>query len=132
MISAARTVFAAIAVSAVCAAGAAYGQTKTVSVQAGKSVWVDSYMGWNDNCTPRTINIDVIRPPRHGTVTPRPKNEVIRQASIGQARTCAGKTVKGLGVYYKSKSGYSGADSFAVRISVGGSPALYSYVINVR
>ena len=132
MNSAARLAFASLAIAAALSAAPALAQTKVVSAPAGKTVWVDTYMGWKDNCSPQLVNIDIVSPPKHGTVTPKPKNEVIRHARIGQASTCNGRTVKGLGVYYKSKSGYRGADSFAVRISVGGQPASFSYVVNVR
>lgn len=128
--TAARIAFASIFL-ALCAAPAA-AQTGTVSAATGKSARVDAYMGWTDDCAHLPIDIDVVSPPQHGTLTPKFGTETIRKASIGQSNTCMGRKVKALILYYKSKKGYRGADRFQVRIAVGNQPATYNYVVNVR
>lgn len=110
----------------------AHAQSGFVQVASGQSKRVDAYLGWNNDCSQMSINIDVVGKPRHGTLSHRFVTETIRKASIGGVKNCYGKKVRALALYYKSKRGYRGSDSFSVRISTGGKPANYNYNIAVR
>ena len=129
----------AISVLAVCCAllppQSARGQTKSYSKSApsGKSHKIDSYSGWNNDCSFRTINVDIVEAPVHGQVSPRIVNSKITNSAIGSSGKCRGKPTRAVAVYYKSKSGYRGSDRFKVRMSVGGgAPAFFVYQVNVR
>jgi hypothetical protein len=100
---------------------------------SGKSQWIDAYFGWNDDCSFRTIGVDVISKPSHGTVTPKIEIQKIVAAHVGSAGKCAGKKTKAVAVYYRSKSGYRGTDKFKIRMTLPGfSPVYYNYTVNVR
>ncbi len=113
------------------------GNAKTVNqlrnAPTGKSHWIDAYYGWNDDCSFKTINVDVVDPPANGAVTPRIENQRIKQAQVGNTGACVGKPTKAVAVYYKSKSGYRGSDAFTVRMSVAGQPPVFFvYRVNVN
>lgn len=114
------------------ASGPAAAQTGIVTARSGESVRVDAYMGWRDDCSHLPIDIDIVAAPAHGSLTPEIGSETIGRASIGQANTCMGRTVRALVLFYKSNEGYRGTDAFQVRIAVGNQPATYDYVVNVR
>ena len=126
------SVFTAALAGAALAAIPASAQHYFRTTGSGQSVRVDAYMGWRDDCSHQSIDIDVVNPPRHGTLTPRFETETIRNASIGSAQSCKGRKIRAMALYYRSKKGYRGQDQFRVRISVGGQPATYSYTVNVR
>ncbi len=134
MISTATRLLAATAIFSQIAAFAlpAHAQPGFVQVASGKSKRVDAYLGWKNDCSQMPINIDVVRKPRHGTLSHRFVTETIRKASIGGVRNCYGKKVRALAIYYKSDRGYRGSDSLSVRISIGGKPANYNYNIAIR
>ncbi len=101
--------------------------------KSGKTQWIDAYFGWNDDCSFKTINVDVVDQPSHGQVSPKIENSKITAAQIGSTRDCLGKPTRAVAVYYKSKGGYRGTDSFKVRMSVGGSaPVFFNYTVSVR
>lgn len=134
MTSTAMRLFAAAAIFGQIAGFAlpAHAQPGFVQVASGKAKRVDAYLGWKNDCSQMSINIDVVNKPRHGSLSHRFVTETIRKASIGGVRNCYGKKVRALAIYYKSDRGYRGSDSFSVRISVGGKPANYNYNIAVR
>ena len=103
------------------------------SVSSGKRVQIDRYMGWNNDCSFQTINIDVVQKPKSGSTDARVVNSKISKAQSGSSGKCFGKPIKGLGVYYKSKSGYRGQDSMKIRMKVRGqAPVTFIYNIKVR
>ncbi len=86
--TAARIAFASIFLALIAAPAAA--QTGMVSAASGKSARVDRLQGWTDDCAHLPLDIDIVSPPQHGTLTPRFGTETIRKASIGQANSCMG------------------------------------------
>lgn len=103
------------------------------SVSSGKRVQIDRYMGWNNDCSFQTINIDVVQKPKSGSTNAKVVNSKISKAQSGSAGKCFGKSIKGLGIYYKSKSGYRGRDAMKIKMKVRGqAPVIFIYNINVR
>jgi len=110
-------------------------QAKTVSyfktAKNGKSKWIDSYFGWKNNCGFKTIDVDIVDRPDHGSVSPRVETKKISRAQVGSAGKCIGKPTKAVSVYYKAKKGYRGSDKFKVRMKVRGEPPVY-FIYRVR
>ncbi len=104
------------------------------SANSGQKKWMDEYSGWNNDCSFMTIDVDVVEPPAHGKVTPRPEiKRIPKVAKRGSSGACAGRKMKALVVYYTSKPGYRGRDRFKVRMKARGqSPAYFVYNVNVR
>jgi hypothetical protein len=116
-------------------AGIAQSQTRSYSrtASSGKSQWIDAYFGWNNDCSFKTINVDVVTPPANGQVSPKVETRKITNAQIGATGNCLGKPTKAVAVYYRSKSGYRGVDRFKVKMTVGGSaPVFFNYSVVVR
>ncbi len=128
------TGFMALAACALVISGA-NAQTKSYSrsAKSGKSQWIDAYYGWNNDCSFKTINVDVVGQPSNGRVSPKIETRKITSAQIGSTRQCLGKPTRAVSVYYKSKGGYRGMDRFKVRMSVGGgAPVFFNYTVSVR
>lgn len=126
-----------VATVMVLAAALSSADAKTVrqskSAKSGQSQWIDAFFGWNDDCSFKTINIDIVERPEHGSVSPRVETQRITQAQVGSTGKCLGRPTKAVAIYYKSKSGYRGRDDFKVRMRVGGqSPVFFVYQVNVR
>lgn len=112
-------------------------EAKTVSysrsASSGKPQKIDVYSGWNDDCSFLTINVNVVKKPKSGAVTPRVEMSTIHAAQQGSAGKCLGKPTRGLAVYYRSKPGFKGRDSFTVRMGVRGqAPVDFVYNVSVR
>ena len=100
---------------------------------SGESKWMDAYFGWNDDCSFRTIDVDVVAKPKNGRVTPRLENQRITRAQVGSAGKCVGKPTRAVAVYYRSNPGYKGVDRFRVRMKVGGQPPVtFTYTVRVN
>lgn len=107
-------------------------QTYSKSASAGKSKKIDSYFGWKNDCSFETIDVKIVKPPKSGSVTPRVEMSRISAAQLGSAGKCLGKPTRALSVYYRSKAGFKGQDSFSVRMSVGGQSVDFVYNVSVR
>lgn len=125
---------AAVAVFATAGVQEAYAQRSYFkSAPSGKSQWIDAYMGWNDDCSHKVIDVDIAQGPSHGRVTPRIETKKIAAAQIGSSGSCRGKPVRAVSVYYKSKNGYRGMDKFKIRMRVGNSaPVTFTYRVRVN
>lgn len=111
----------------------ALAQTIYKTTPAGQSSKIDHYMGWNDDCSFKSLSIDVIAKPAHGAITSRIANGTITaDAKVGTSGACAGKPTKVLEVYYKPEKGFHGSDTFTVNMSFGGSGSkAFYYSVNV-
>ncbi len=102
------------------------------SAKSGKTQWIDAYYGWNNDCSFKTINVNVAQKPQHGTVSPKVEMQRITRAQIGSVGNCAGKPTKAVAVYYRSKPGYRGIDRFRIQMSVGGQSKYFNYTVRVN
>ena len=111
----------------------ALAQTIYKTTPAGQSSKIDHYMGWNDDCSFKSLSIDVIAKPAHGAITSRIANGTITaDAKVGTSGACAGKPTKVLEIYYKPEKGFHGSDNFTVNMSFGGSGSkAFYYSVNV-
>lgn len=130
-------IFASLAASGlylVAGSGNAQAQySHNVTVSSGKSQYVHSYLGWNADCSHKTVDVDIIERPSHGKVSPRIVTQKIEKAEIGSVGICRGKSVRAVAIYYKSNRGYRGVDRFKVRMRLDfGFPATYVYRIQVK
>ena len=72
-------------------------------------------MRYDMRCQATPVAIKIVAPPANGTVTTEPKSIVIPSESdrgLKQQSPCVGKTVEGVAIYYQSKPGFVGQDSF--------------------
>jgi hypothetical protein len=70
---------------------------------------------FDSRCEPIPVEIRIVGVPAHGTVTSEPKDIVVQaQTPRGgqQSAHCVGKMVPGVAVFYQSKRGFVGTDSF--------------------
>ena len=108
-------------------------KTYSKVAKSGKSAKIDTFMGWNDDCSFQTLDISISKRPAHGKASPKVVRSRISQAQVGSAGKCIGKPIRGLAIYYRSKRGYRGSDRFTVRMKVRGQQAVFfHYNINVR
>jgi TolB-like protein len=94
---------------------------RSVSVEPGGEILVDGYKNWRPGCLPAQLpEIRVVRQPQGGTVELRPGSFPIFTGWIpGASGSCDGKRVRGLGVHYRARSGFSGTDNFAYPVTLG-------------
>ena len=78
-----------------------------------KSVVAKHWAG-DKSCQAQHIVVSFTAPPANGTVTAQYEQMVVpAYASLGGAQgSCAERTVEGIVIYYQSKPGFSGQDSF--------------------
>ncbi len=104
---------------------------ETFSARSGKSTRIKGFTSWNANCSYKPVRMDIVKPPKHGKVKPRLETSRIGTILSGSAK-CKGRKIKKVMLYYKSKRGYKGRDSFTVRLRFGNGPQRFTYRINVR
>ena len=111
----------------------AQAETISKSVPSGQSSKIDHFTGWNDDCSFKSLNIDIVSKPSHGQVTSRIASGVIPpNAKTGSSGSCAGKPTKVLEVYYRPEKGFHGSDSFTVNMSFGGPGTYFYYTVTVQ
>jgi hypothetical protein len=98
------------------------------NVLSGKPHRVDTYLGWKNNCVGVLGKVKEIAKPKHGTATSRIETTTIRTANTGSVRNCRGKKVRGISIYYRSKPGFRGLDTFVM----SDGSTLYTYRMRVH
>jgi hypothetical protein len=106
---------------AVCSSEAAERQYKKATVASGGEVLVYGHKNWDKGCQPLPVpSIKITRQPENGTVALRPGTFVIDGFWHPDAdRSCMGKSVPGLGVYYRSNPTFRGVDTFEYDVTLG-------------
>jgi hypothetical protein len=115
-------------------------QAQTVTVPSGVKSQITAHMSVNAQCEPYRVVIETLIGPTNGTLTTEPKNLVIPPETprAGQQPSqCVGRTVLGVAIFYQSRAGYVGQDSFKYRRTTPerpGDPAAgdISYTVTVR
>lgn len=101
-----------IAVFFTSAAGA---ETVRRTVPANRTTGVGAQATYSAQCHPSAVpQMKVAQAPKHGKV-------IFKQVSFKlseSAGRCAGKRVKGMGVYYQPARGFRGKDEFRVRFTM--------------
>jgi hypothetical protein len=94
------------------------GQGEPRTVQSGVKTQIATHDRFDKQCRPSRVEIKVIAPPANGTVSNEPQDVVIKAVNrLGekQPSQCVGKTVTGVAVFYQSRPGFIGNDSFRYR-----------------
>ena len=87
----------------------------SVTVPSGVKSEVTTHARYDSECQSTRPVIKLVAAPKNGTVTVEPKNVVISvepERGVAQQSYCMGKTVDGVAIYYQSKPGFVGQDSF--------------------
>ena len=85
---------------------------------SGAKAQISTHMRYDRECGASRVAITILKAPEHGTMSYAPKPIVVAAKSargIAQPAQCIGKTVEGVAVYYESKPGFTGQDSFSYR-----------------
>lgn len=124
---------ASICLVMACVSAAQSANTYSKEARSGKSVKIDTFMGWNDDCSFQSLDVSISKRPAHGKASPKVVRSRISKAQVGSAGKCLGRRIRGLAVYYRSQKRFKGADRFTVRMKVRGqSPVFFHYNITVR
>ncbi|MBV9392805.1 MAG: hypothetical protein JOZ84_00180 [Methylobacteriaceae bacterium] len=109
----AMTAFAAM----LTAASGAWSAEKTMNLSRNAKSGVDSGLAhsgrWNRNCNSLPVKITFTHQPENGSAWSVEADEVLPPSTPGSGDTgqCAGKTIKGKKIMYRSKPGFRGSDT---------------------
>jgi hypothetical protein len=90
----------------------------SATVASGVKSKITTHMRYDSQCKPSRVAINILAAPANGTVTSEPTDIVVKPVSArgaSQASQCIGRKVDGVAVYYQSKPGFVGQDSFRYR-----------------
>jgi hypothetical protein len=108
----------------------------SLSAQLGKKTLMHEYANWHLlNCSPHPGTVTVVTKPSNGTLTTGTGPYVINiNRFTGTKSNCAGKRITAFRVYYASKPGFRGTDSFVVNATYrqGLVSEVDRYVVSVR
>lgn len=85
------------------------------TVTSGVKSQIATHMRYDSRCQPRPVRIRITAAPENGTVTSETKIMTVPEKSergVPQQSPCVGRTMDGVVVYYQSKPGFVGQDSF--------------------
>jgi uncharacterized protein (TIGR02246 family) len=80
---------------------------ESATVASGVKSEITTHMRHDSQCRPSLVAIKILAAPANGTVTTEPKSIVVPAPSH-----CVGKTIDGVAIYFQSKPGFVGQDSF--------------------
>ena len=110
--------------------------TLTRSAESGVDTRVAHERAWDRNCNALPVKVSITKNPVNGAVSVAPGVTSTLPANTpaaGSPGTCAGKTITGITIRYKSKSGFHGTDSVSYTVVSGSRPAQARViVINVK
>ncbi len=95
------------------------------SARSGLKTQIATHMSYDRQCKPYRVVVNLLSQPANGTVTVEAKNIVVPPETPRggtQTRRCVGKTMPGLAVFYQSRLGFVGQDSFTYRRSTPDRP----------
>jgi clan AA aspartic protease (TIGR02281 family) len=88
---------------------------ETANVTSGVKTQIATHSRFDNQCRSALVRIVVLDPPRNGTVTSAPSDYVVpvrNLSGVMQPPRCVGQTLQGVAVFYQSKPGFVGADTF--------------------
>ena len=88
---------------------------ESATVASGVKTEITTHARYDSQCQPSRVAVKIIAAPANGTVTAEPKSILVAPQSergVPQQSPCIGKTVDGVAIYYQSKPGFVGQDSF--------------------
>ena len=105
-----------VALATLVAPALAWAESATVA--SGSKSQITTHLRTDNQCNAVPVVIEILAKAANGTVTVEPKDLVIRPVTPRggeQGSKCVGKTVAGVAVFYQSKPGFTGQDSFRYR-----------------
>jgi hypothetical protein len=94
----------------------ALGWAATATAPSGVKTRIASHFRVDGECRASRVEITVLKAPANGTMTSEHQNIVVpAKNSLGEVQKCVGKSVAGVVVFYQSKPGFAGKDSFRYR-----------------
>ena len=110
--------------------------TLTRSAESGVDTRVAHERAWDRSCVSLPVTVNITKNPVNGSVAVVPgvtSTLPPKTPASGSTGTCAGKTITGITIRYKSKSGFHGTDSVSYTVVSGSGPAQARViVINVK
>ena len=97
----------------------------TRSVDSGIDSVIANERAWDSNCAALPVAVNITKNPANGTVSVAQgvtTNIPESTPAGGSTNACAGKTVTGSQIKYKSNAGFGGTDSISYNVSFGGRP----------
>jgi len=88
---------------------------ETAIVPSGKKTQITIHSRFDAACHAARVTITVLKPPANGTVTTEPQDYVVparNRNGVAQYAQCVGKAMRGVAIFYESKPGFVGTDSF--------------------
>jgi hypothetical protein len=83
----------------------------TRSVESGVETKITHHASWDRDCNPRNIVVTITGPPNAGTASVKDGSDRISERPVsGSAGACAGRTIAGKQVIYRSNAGFRGSD----------------------
>ena len=107
-----------LAYAAVAALAPSLASAQSATVPSGIKTEIATHDRFDSQCRTSLVEIRILKAPDNGTVTTEPKDVVVRAVNRRgetQPAQCVGKTVQGVAVFYQSKPGFTGSDSFRYR-----------------
>ncbi len=97
-----------------CQASSHAAETHTATVTSGAKSRITGHTAIdNKTCTPQRVEIKVLAPPANGELSIAPETVVLpKQTRRGGAQPCAGVSLKGVAIFYRSKPDFKGEDRF--------------------
>jgi hypothetical protein len=86
---------------------------ESATVESGVKSKISSHWTYDNTCHAQRIVVKFMASPSNGVITQQSEKLVVpAESTRGGAQPCAGQTVQGVVVYYQSKAGFVGQDSF--------------------
>ena len=97
--------------------GAAFAQARSATAKSGQETKLGEHMRVGKDCGPPAVagqEFTVVKQPANGSITTRQATAELKNAT-GPNEKCKGKSFPAVQVYYKSKDGWKGSDSFSYK-----------------
>ncbi len=119
--------------------GAAYpvfaSHTITNTGKSGQKILVTDMFWSRDDCDGHDMTYELVTPPQNGNVTQTKSRSKLVSAKLNLSppHKCEGKNLPISYVYYQSKKGFVGTDTFTVRwVSAHGAQREKSYTVTIN
>jgi hypothetical protein len=106
------------------------------SAESGVDSPISQERAWDRSCNPLPVTVSITKNPAHGTISVVPGvTSTIPKSTprSGSTGACAGKTVTGNEIRYKSNPGFHGTDTVSYDVvNAGQPPQSTAITINVK
>ena len=108
----------ALLIAAACLFLPTLARAETATVPSGQKTQLAIHSRFDNRCVPARVEVTVLVAPENGTVTTEPTDYIVpavNRGGVQQPPQCVGKSMRGVAVFYQSKPGFVGEDSFRYR-----------------